>query len=355
MKMDCPKCHSTLEFGAEWCGQQMRCPYCEETFDVPAIAVSDAPPPEKKRGLKWVYISLVAVILVCLGVGIGLGARILYTKAELAKAGKGSAEKKVDSPGEVLQKIIAAQKELDYDTLANLSHGEWKEKNKRAAEKINEVKSAARNGDKDAQRRLDETKAALENWQVDVKAEEIDGDLAVVYGVRSGHPDGNGLCCDFFEKVDGEWKSISTNDYTKAMRAKYAVPKGLSPSEIVRKWAEAIEAMKTLNFYAAANLSQGKDKEKTLKLALDIIKMKAGAYAGDEKAKKALDELKDKYKKLNVEVKGETVDGDYAVVDVVISGSPDGKNGPDKFYFKKVDGEWKKIKEEEYKRERSYR
>ena len=345
-KMECPVCHSEFEFVAERNGQQMQCPYCQETFDVPAGAV-----PEKKRSLKWLYIALGAVILVCLGVGIGLGARLLYTKAESNKPGKGSAEKKVDSPSEVLQKIITNTKEQDCDTVVKLSHGEQKKQLQRGTENIKSAKDAAKNGNKKAQRWLDERKSALKNWKIDVKAEEIDGDLAVVYGVGSGNPAGskhNGPCAEFFEKVDGEWKWISFEDYVRKALAKYAVPKGLSPSEIVSRM---VDAMKTMNPYAAANLSHGKENAEASKGALGIIKLKAAAYAGNEQAKKFLDS----FKNCNVEVKGKTIDGDFAVVDVVVSGNPKGKNGPDKVYLKKVDGEWKVIKEEEYKRERSYR
>ena len=253
-----------------------------------------------------------------------------------------------DSPSEVLKKIIAAQKELDYDTVAKLSHGEDKKGYKNLAEQINALKAAAKNGDKDAQERLDGAKAKLRNWNVDVKAEEIDGDLAVVYCVSAG----DGPSYEFFEKVDGEWKNISDEDYTKAVLAKYAAPKGLSPSEVVRRM---VDAMKTMNPYAAANWSCGKEREDTLKVALEIVKTKAAAYGGDEEAKKTLDELKAGVESWNVKVAGETIDGDYAVVDVVVSGSPDGKNGPDKVYLKKVDGEWKMMDDDEYKRERSAR
>ena len=116
-----------------------------------------------------------------------------------------------------------------------------------------------------------------------------------------------------------------------------------------------MEAAKALNFYAAANLFHGKKKAKVMKAALGFISAKSAAYGGNEKAKKKLDELKAGVESLNVKVTGETNDGDYAVVDIVVSGSPDGKNGPEKTYLKKVDGEWKIMDAEEYKREKANR
>ena len=294
---------------------------------------------------KWL-----TALLLAAGVACVFGCSKMSGSDDAKKPEKKS-EKQVDSPSEVLRKIISSIKNLEYDTVIKLSHGEQTKELQPGVENVRSAKAAARQGNKKAQRWLDEKKSALKNWQIDVKVEEIDGDLAGVYVVYSGHPAGmklNGPKFECFEKVDGEWKWISYGDYTKAMLAKYPAPKGASPSEIVRRM---VDAAKALNPYAAFNLSHGKEKAEASKGFLGIINAKAAAYAGNEQVKKKLDG----FKSCNVEVKGETIDGDLAVVDVVVSGSPKGKNGPDKVYLKKVDGEWKIIKEEEYKREKSYR
>ena len=77
--------------------------------------------------------------------------------------------------------------------------------------------------------------------------------------------------------------------------------------------------------------------------------LKAGAEDGVEECQKALKVVRN----FDVEIKGETIDGDLAVVDVVVSGTPDGEDGPDKVYLKKVGGEWKIISDDDYAREKA--
>ena len=152
-----------------------------------------------------------------------------------------------------------------------------------------------------------------------------------------------------------------------------------SPSEVVKKF---FAAMVKFDFATAAKLSCGEQSAGMAALAEDqnkfIGSMKASAKNGNEKAKilvkvyekggfvavleylaeqgdKRAKQQVDRIKKFKLDTKGETIDGDFAEIDVVISGGPGGKSVPDKAYAKKVNGEWKVIKEEEYKRERSVR
>ena len=152
-----------------------------------------------------------------------------------------------------------------------------------------------------------------------------------------------------------------------------------SPSEVVKKF---FAAGKKMDFDTIAKLSYGKRKKEARAHAANMKEMirgleqaarhgnedakkllkrykqggyiallEAGAENGDAEAKKMSDGLKS----WNMEIKGETIDGDYAVVEGIVSGGPDGEGRQKKFYLKKVGGEWKMIDDDEYERERSAR
>ena len=276
-----------------------------------------------------------------------------YRKALAAR--KTKAARQGDSPSEVLMKIVAATRKFDLDTLARLCWGEQKAQVEQLAGALAQVEEAARNGDERAKRTLAEEKAKMANLSIEITDEKIDGDLAVVDGVVSGHPSGkNGRDSQQFRRVGGEWKAISLADYQKALaarKAKAAKPVD-GPSEVVVKYAAAA---RELNYNAVASLCHGDLRAEFRKLAEAQERLRTAAAAGDRAAQLRLDDERRNALRIQVAVGGEKIDGDLAEVDIVVSGADDDGNGPTKAYLKLVDGRWKVISDEEYAREKAAR
>ena len=262
----------------------------------------------------------------------------------------------VDSPSAVLKKFIEATKNLDCDTMVELSHGAQKKGFRKIVAKNELLKAAAEDGNLEARRMLDDIKAKMKDWRIDVKAEEIDGDLAVVYVVISGNPAGkssDGPSGEFFRKVDGKWKYINGVDYLNDCIARHPAPRGASPSEIVEKY---IAAFNSLDPLAAAELCHGEERADIIDTARAILQTKAGAYGGDEECRRKLETKLEKLKKWRAKVVDEKIDGDLAVVDVFLYDPPwGGKNGPDRQYLKKIGGEWKVVSHTDYEKEQAAR
>ena len=67
MKIECPKCHNSLECESKWCGQKAQCPYCSNKFIITEIMLE---PIASKGGSKWLRALLA---LLCIAAGVGLG------------------------------------------------------------------------------------------------------------------------------------------------------------------------------------------------------------------------------------------------------------------------------------------
>ena len=71
---------------------------------------------------------------------------------------------------------------------------------------------------------------------------------------------------------------------------------------------------------------------------------------------KEFDVLKAKSLGLKTEIRGEKIDGDLAVVDVILNGGYyESKNVSEPQYLKKINGEWKVIGKAAYDREKAAR
>ena len=256
-----------------------------------------------------------------------------------------------DSPSAVLKKFIEATKDLDCDTMVGLSHGLQRKGFLKIVAKNELLKTAAEDGNLEARRMLDDIRSKMKDWRIDVKAEEIDGDLAVVYVVISGNPAGkssDGPSGEFLKRVDGKWKYINGVDYLNDCIARHPAPRGASPSEIVAKY---IAAFNSLDLLAAADLCRGEERTDIVDVARTILQMKAGAYGGEEGCRRKLEKLK----KFRAKIMGEKIDGDLAVVDVFLYDPPWGKSGPDRKYLKKIGGEWKVVSKTDYEKEQAAR
>ena len=130
------------------------------------------------------------------------------------------ADGKTDSPSEVLKKLMKATfRDFDYATAMALSHGEQKEFIRMLEKGMEHLQKSAAAGDAEAQAKLAQIKAKSAQFTWEIIEEEIDGDLAAVTVVsKIGDKKHAGLAC--FTKVDGEWKNISTEDYSKAVKAR---------------------------------------------------------------------------------------------------------------------------------------
>ena len=125
-----------------------------------------------------------------------------------------------------------------------------------------------------------------------------------------------------------------------------------SPSEVIRKYAEAI---RNVDYAALAALSSGESRMKMQTIADKLAAIEKAAQRGDANAVKMLERIKIQLIQAKVALKdlkmvctGEKIEGDFAEVYVVISGDPNGRNGTGTLHLKKVDGEWKYITPMDY-------
>ena len=121
---------------------------------------------------------------------------------------------------------------------------------------------------------------------------------------------------------------------------KKAEAKADTPTEVAKK---ALDAMKKQDFDTLIALSDGKAQEGAKQGAEQFKQMKEEADKGNAEAKQALESLQ----KMTYEIKGEKIEGDFAEVEVAVT--MDGKTKTEKMHFKKVNGQWKAIADEDYK------
>ena len=125
---------------------------------------------------------------------------------------------------------------------------------------------------------------------------------------------------------------------------KESAAKANTPIEVARSFYEALKKEDTAS---AISLSDGELKEIIKKAAEYSAQIKKAAADGDETAKEKLAERDKAFRETQAVFKGEKIDGDLATVDVVMIRN--GKSEVDKVFFKKVNGEWKVISENDYR------
>ena len=130
----------------------------------------------------------------------------------------------------------------------------------------------------------------------------------------------------------------------KKADAKKAEAKAETPTEVAKK---ALEAMNKMDFDTFVALSDGKQQEEAKKMAEEFKQIKERADKGDAQAKRQLESIQTASAGVTFEIKGEKIEGDFAEVEFTII--PDGKGKIEKMYFKKVNGQWKAIANEDYK------
>jgi hypothetical protein len=116
-----------------------------------------------------------------------------------------------------------------------------------------------------------------------------------------------------------------------------------TPTEVAQK---AIAALKQQDFAAIAELAYGKAQEELMQHAVKFSELKQAAESGDKAKKIQLAQVQKMFERISIEIKGENIDGEYAVIEVVRV--LDGRTSVDKMYLKNVNGEWKLVAEEEY-------
>ena len=257
-------------------------------------------------------------------------------------------EKKSESPSETFMKVVEASRNLDYDTLVNLSCGEAKGKMQKSASVYMLAKKLAADGGGKMQRKLDKISAAFKNWQVEFAGEKIDGNFASVYYVSSGTPYDQG---DYgmarFKKVGGEWKLVADSEYMKerAFAVGNGTTGGDTPSQVVAKLGEAL---RNGDIDAIPGLCYGIEKVKVLNAVDRFATLSYAAKKGNSKAQKDLKKFMEALPAKS-EIRGEKIDGDLAVVEVVF------ENVSEPQYLKKIGGEWKIIGKETYDKEKAAR
>lgn len=274
-------------------------------------------------------------------------ASLLFCQAALWAA-LAAGEKKSESPSEAFMKVVEASRNLDYDTLANLSCGEEKAKMQKYASVYGLAKKRAADGDSKMQRKLDKISAGFKNWQVEISGEKIDGDFAAVYYVSSGTPyDKDDYGMARFKKVGGEWKLVSDSEYfeERAFDVGTGATGGDTPSQVVAKLGAAL---RNCDIDAIPGLCYGTEKVKVLNAADRFAVLSCAAKKGNSKAQKGLKKFKEELPAKS-EIRGEKIDGDLAVVDVVF------ENVSDSIYLKKIGGEWKIVGKADYDKEKAAR
>ena len=117
-----------------------------------------------------------------------------------------------------------------------------------------------------------------------------------------------------------------------------------TPTEVAKK---AFDAMKKHDFDTLIAISDGKAQEEAKKAAKYFKQMKEMADKGDAQAKQMLEIMQKVYAEMTYEVKGEKIEGDFAEVEVAMTMG--GETKTEKMHFKKVNGQWKGIADEDYK------
>ena len=118
-----------------------------------------------------------------------------------------------------------------------------------------------------------------------------------------------------------------------------------TPTDVAKKIAAA---KSKLDFAAIVTMCDGEAKKNAEEGAKELEGVKAAAAKGDATAKQQLEMLGAMFAKTKCEVKSEKIEGDYAVLDTVVT-DEEGKAKEDKWHFKKVGGEWKHIDKKDYK------
>jgi hypothetical protein len=120
---------------------------------------------------------------------------------------------------------------------------------------------------------------------------------------------------------------------------------GPGPSEVARR---QIEAVKEMDFEKVAALSEGRLKEEAKKGVAELAELKHAEMDGSPKARdKAakMAKMREIFENIVYEIKGEKIEGDFAVVEVSIT--VNGKTSADQIHLKKVGGDWKVIDKSE--------
>ena len=118
-----------------------------------------------------------------------------------------------------------------------------------------------------------------------------------------------------------------------------------SPTAVMKKLCAALNKM---DFAAAAKLCDGKAKNDIEGMAKEVEQLKAAAAKGDEKSKKMFAQIKDGFAKMKIEVKSEKIEGEFAILESVMTRF-DGETREEKIYLKKIGGDWKLIDDKDYK------
>ena len=232
---------------------------------------------------------------------------LLFTTGVLFVAGFTRAA----SPTEVAEKCFKALANCDFVTAAELCHG----KLKIDLATIDKMYRAS-----DAKRQLKMRNNARAYFgSIRITGEKIEGDFALLDSVQGDKPKQQ-----YLKKVNGEWKCIDDSEYRSPAD---------SPSEVAR---EFIGLLRNSDFAAAARLCDGKLKTETEQIAEQY---NASTPEQQKKTRDALVAFTN-----GVVFKGETIEGDFAVVEIATEGQPD------KMYFKRVAGKWKCIDGSEYKK-----
>lgn len=122
--------------------------------------------------------------------------------------------------------------------------------------------------------------------------------------------------------------------------------KANTPIETARRFVEALWKAEP-DTAAAISLSDGEMKKIMKREGEKVAQIKKTAANGDKKAKAALAEWNKAVRETQFVFKGEKIDGELATVDLVVIRNK--KSHVEKAFFKKVNGEWKVVSENDYR------
>ena len=100
-----------------------------------------------------------------------------------------------------------------------------------------------------------------------------------------------------------------------------------------------LDSLLKLDMQACVALSHGRMKDDAAEMGKTLTPLKEAAAKGDEDSALMFKTMQDEAAKIKYEIKGEKIEGNTAVVEVV--STSEGKSKTEKVQLEKIDGKWK--------------
>ena len=109
-----------------------------------------------------------------------------------------------------------------------------------------------------------------------------------------------------------------------------------TPTAVAKQF---LNSLLKLDMDACVALSHGKMKDDAAEIGKTVKPLREAAAKGDENSVLMLNTMLEEAAKIKYEIKGEKIDGNAAVVEVV--STSEGKTKTEKMLLEKIDGKWK--------------